>query len=47
MYTITLTTKRMSMVRFRVYMMAGPRYIRTLLTSSLIRFIKSPVSCTL
>ena len=27
----------------RVYMIAGPTYIRTLLTSSEIRFIKSPV----
>ncbi len=26
-----------------VYIMAGPKYIRTLQTSSLIRFIKSPV----
>ena len=28
---------------FILYMKAGPTYIRTLLTSSLIRFIKSPV----
>ena len=42
--SITVTTSATSTTRFMEYMMAGPRYIRTWLTSSLMRFIKSPVS---
>jgi hypothetical protein len=32
-----------STTRFTVYIMAGPRYMRTLPTSSLMRFMRSPV----
>ena len=36
-------TMRKRVMRFIPYMMAGPRYMRTRLTSSLIRAIRSPV----
>ena len=44
MYHMTPTTIATSTTKFREYMMAGPRYILTLPTSSEMRFIKSPVS---
>ena len=46
-FYVTVTTNATSTTKFMEYMMAGPRYIRTWLTSSLMRFIKSPVSCRL
>ena len=40
MYDITITNKE---IVFVLYMNAGPTYILTFPTSSLIRFIRSPV----
>ena len=43
MDTITEITKINKAIRLMVYITAGPKYMRTWLTSSLILFIKSPV----
>ena len=43
MFHITPAQRIMSIIKLMVYMTAGPKYILTRLTSSLMRFIKSPV----
>ena len=43
MRSMLLTARMLRIVRLMVYMIPGPRYIRTFETSSEIRFIKSPV----
>ena len=45
--TITPTVRAIIVTRVNPYITAGPRYIRTLETSSEIRFIRSPVALTL
>ena len=47
MLYMTPTTRLTKKVKFNEYKMAGPKYMRTWLTSSLILFIKSPVSFAL
>ena len=50
-FGLALNIKKMlkpnTAARFIKYMIAGPVYMRTLLTSSAMRFIKSPVLCVL
>ncbi len=44
-FTVNITeiTSTKRKIRFRVYITAGPKYIRTRVTSSVIRFMRSPV----
>ena len=47
MRTMTPTVSTIMVTKVKPYITAGPRYMRTLDTSSEMRFIRSPVAFTL